>query len=198
MRKHRFRAYLDCKKGGTMRRIVITFGLIAGAIVVLLGGLNITLLKSGTVDFDNSETVGYTSMIIALSMVFFGIKSFRDKEQRGAIKFGKGVQVGLLIILIASSLYVAAWEVYYQTNEEIRNSFMDRYTEHTLNKMKEKGSSDAEIEETRTTMKGLSESYKNPFFRIALTYAEIVPVGILVTLISAGILRKKEILPPTG
>lgn len=177
-----------------MRKIILTFGLLAGAIISVLMILSMGLLDKGMLDFDRAELVGYTTMVIALSMVFFGIKSYRDNYQNGAIKFGKGLQIGLLITLIASLLYAATWEVYYQTSPEAQ-VHLDKYTEHYINKMKETGASAAEIEQQVQKMAGMKEMYKNPVIRFGFTLMEILPVGIIITLLSAAVLRKKERFP---
>lgn len=178
-----------------MQRIILVFGLIAGAIVSMFMVIGISLMQQGLLTFDNGEIVGYAGMIIALSMIFFGIKSYRDNHLRRTITFMKAVQVGLLITLVASVLYAASWETYYQTNDEIRNSFMDRYTEHYVAKMKGKGASEADIEKAVAELNTMKEMYKNPVIRFGMTLLEILPVGILITLLSALVLRKKEILP---
>lgn len=178
-----------------MRRIVIVYGLIAGAIISIFMAISMFLWDIGIINFDNGEYFGYGSMLIALSMVFFGIKSYRDNQNAGSIGFWKGIRIGLLISLLASFIYAAGWEVYLQTSPSTRDTFFDRYTEHHIAKLTEKGASPDEIERTRTEMAGYKELYKNPALRYGFTLVEILPVGILVTIISSAILRKKEILP---
>lgn len=177
-----------------MRKVILKFGLLAGAIVSVLMLLNMALWDKGVLNFDSAELVGYATMVIALSMVFFGIKSYRDNHQNGAIKFGKGLQVGLLITLIASLMYATTWEAYYQTNPNVQ-AHLDKYTEHYLNKLKESGASPAELEQQVKKMADLKEMYKNPVIRFGFTLMEILPVGIILALISAAVLRRKETLP---
>ena len=174
-----------------MKKIVLTFGLISGAIAAGLMWLMMGLFKTGTVNFDNGEIFGYTTMIVALSMVFFGIKSYRDNNG-GRIGFWKGVQVGILISLISAACYAVSWEVYYRTSG---GDFMQEYTAHYIEKMKEKGASPEEIEKTQKDMAYFGEMYKNPIIRFGMTLLEILPVGILVTFISAALMRRRELLP---
>jgi hypothetical protein len=175
-----------------MRKVTLTYGLLAGAIISVLMLLGIALWEHGAINFDHSELIGYGSMVIALSMIFFGIKSYRDNYQNGAIKFVKGLQVGALITLVASLMYAATWETYYRANTEIQTSFMAKYTDHTLNKMKAKGASPAEIDQKAKEMADMAEMYKNPVIRFGFTLLEILPVGILITIVCAAGLRRKD------
>jgi hypothetical protein len=150
------------------------------------------LWSKGIINFDNGEYFGYGSMLVALAMVFFGIKSFRDNQNGKTIGFWKGAQVGILISLLASLVYAASWETYMQLNPQ--NTFIEEYTDHYIGKLKEKGASTEEIEKTRNEMASMTEMYKNPVIRFGMTLMEILPVGIIVTLLSAAILRKKEVL----
>lgn len=175
-----------------MRKIVITYGLISGAIITCLFLISMYLWSKGVINFDNGEYFGYGSMLVALSMVFFGIKSFRDNQNGKAIGFWKGAQVGILITLIASFVYAAGWEAYMQTNPKM--DFIAEYTEHYISKLKEKGASQEVIDKTTSDMASMKEMYKNPVIRFGMTLMEILPVGIIVTLLSAAILRKKEVL----
>ena len=177
-----------------MRKVVLTFGLIAGAVISVYMVIQMSLWAKGVISFDAGYVVGYAGMVIALSMVFFGIKSYRDNYLNGAIKFLKGLQVGLLISLVASLMYAATWEVYYQTNDEIRNTFMDKYTDHLISKMKNEGASQAEMDQKTKEMTDMKEMYQNPLIRFVMTLAEIFPVGILITLLSAAILKRREVL----
>jgi len=177
-----------------MRKVTLTFGLIAGAIVSGFMVMGLALYEKTGKIFVN-ELVGYATMVIALSMVFFGIKSYRDNYQKGVINFWKGFQVGLLIALIASLMYAITWEAYIQTRPTGAASFMDTYTDTVINKKKEKGASAAEIDQEVKRMDDFRKIYSNPAFRFGMTLMEILPVGILITLISAAVLRKKEFLP---
>jgi hypothetical protein len=178
-----------------MKRIVIVNGLIAGAIVSLMFVISYPLTHNGTLSNEGSMIVGYTSMVIALSLVFVGIKSYRDQYLKGVITFGRSVAVGILITLIASVMYAGTWEIYYNT---VASDFMEKYTASYLDKMKKEGASDAEIAQERAEMEEFNEQYKNPFIRFGVTLMEILPVGIIITLISAALLRRKEFLPSTS
>ncbi|GJQ19850.1 MAG: hypothetical protein HBSIN02_02050 [Bacteroidia bacterium] len=177
-----------------MRKTILVYGFLSAGIIVVLGFINTKLWKAGTLNFDNGEIFGYAAMVIALSMVFFGIKTFRDKYLGGVIRFGKAFVVGLMITLIASAVYVAAWEVYWQTDDELRGTFMDRYTEHILGKLRAGGATDEQVDQKRREMDEMKKMYDIPVVRLAITLAEILPVGLLVTLISAAILRRKPAL----
>jgi hypothetical protein len=173
-----------------MTRIVLIFGLIAGAISAALMWLLIAVQNNGLVNLDNGMLFGYATMIIALSLVFFGIKSYRDNNG-GRITFLKGLQVGILISLISAVIYAGSWELYYRGSGQ---EFLQKYTAHYIDGMRKDGKSEADIAKAETEMAQFQEMYKNFFVRFAMTLMEILPVGIVVTLISAGLLRKREIL----
>ncbi len=174
-----------------MKKVVLTFGLISGVIAAALMWLMMAMMKAGVVNFDNGEIWGYSTMIIALSLVFFGIKSYRDNNG-GKITFLKGMQIGILITLISAVCYGISWEVYYRTSGA---DFMQQYSVHYIEQMKTKGASEAEIAATQKQMDEFGELYKNFFMRFGMTLMEILPVGVIVTLISAALLRKKTMLP---
>jgi len=169
-----------------MKKIVITFGLIAGVIVGSMLMLSMPLYENGTLNFDNGELVGYTTMIVALSLVFFGVKSYRDKI--GSLTFGQGMKVGLLITLVAGLLYAISWEISYNT---MSYNFTEEYEKYYFEKMKGEDVSETTLKEATEKVESFKALYKNPLIRFGMTLAEILPVGILITLISAIILRKK-------
>lgn len=175
-----------------MKKIVIINGLIAGVIVSGMMLLSLPLMKSGTINYDKGMILGYASMVIALSVVFFGIKTYRDQEQNGSISFGQAFKVGILIAIIASLLYATTWEIYYNT---AGSDFTEHYSKYYLDKMRSEGASESEIKEAQLEMEAFGEKYKNPVIRYAMTLMEIIPVGLIIALISAAILRRKEILP---
>jgi hypothetical protein len=174
-----------------MLRIVLIFGFIAGAIAAGLMWLLIAVQNSGAVDIEHGMTLGYATMIIALSLVFFGVKSYRDNNG-GHITFLKGLQVGILISLICAVCYAGSWELYYRGSGQ---EFLQKYTAHYIDHMKEEGKSDEEIAKAQADMAQFMEQYRNFFVRFAVTLMEILPVGIIVTLVSAALLRKPEMLP---
>jgi len=177
-----------------MRRVILIFGLLAGALISVFEIVMIGLWeKNGTAL--HSELVGYASMVIALSMVFFGIKSYRDNYQKGAIKFWKGVQIGFLITIIASLMYAITWETYNRVNPAGYASFINGYCESYIGKVKAKGASASEVEQAVKSIQDMKKQLENPVIRFGMTLLEIMPVGIIITLISAAVLRKKELLP---
>jgi len=178
-----------------MKKIILVYGLIAGAIVGSVLLITMPLYESGTLHFENGQWLGYTTMVIALSLVFFGIKSFRDNHSGGTITFWNGLKIGLLITLVASLIYAMSWEVSYNT---MKGDFIKLMGEKQIEKLKKEGATEASLVETRKQMDDFATMYRNPVFRFAITLTEIAPVGIVISLLSAGLLRRKEFLPSTS
>ncbi len=177
-----------------MRKIILIYGLIAGAIVSALMFMTMPFWENGTINFDNGELVGYTSMVIALSLVFFGVKSCRDQFYNGSITFWQAFKAGLLITLIASLMYALSWEIAHRT---VAKGFTEKMTQHYIEKVKSEAKNEAELQAAMQEMENFKEWYKNPALRFGITLMEILPVGIVISLISALLLRRKEILPLT-
>lgn len=174
-----------------MKNIVLVFGSIAGVIV---GGMFVAtwpLHENGILTPEYGMLVGYTTMIIALSLIFFGVKSYRDNQLNGAISFGKALGVGLCIALVASLIYALTWEVMFNT---VASDYLQEWNTYSLQKMKDAGDSIEKIAAKQKELEEFAEMYKNPIVRFGFTLAEILPVGILISLISAALLRKKEFL----
>lgn len=170
-----------------MKRIVIRYGIASGLILITLGALMLPCMN-GSVDFEFGEVLGYTTMVLSFLMVFFGIKSYRDNVAGGSIGFGKAFQVGILITLITCAMYVIAWEIAYFN---FFPDFLDKYSAHMLAKMRAAGESEAAIRKATEQMAFMAKHYDNILFNSAITFLEIFPVGLIVTLVSAAILRRK-------
>jgi hypothetical protein len=171
-----------------MKKNVLVFGLIAGTIVSAFMVFGMNKLMS-TQNYDGSMVLGYASMIIAFSFVFVGIKNYRDKYLNGSITFGKAFMTGLWITLIASTMYVIVWAIDYHY---FLPDFMDKYSAHMVEQLKSSGLPQAEMDAKLEEMKSMKEMYKNPVWFSLFTYLEILPVGLLISLISSLILKRKE------
>lgn len=172
-----------------MGRIILVYGVIAGVTVALLMRVAMMLFPEGGT---GGMIAGFSSMIIALTFVFIGVKRYRDIELGGVIRFGTALGVGFGIAAIASALYVAAWEVYlFSTNY----TFMDEYTRLALEQAKNAGKSASEIAALAKEMDGFKELYANPLTRMAVTLMEISPVAVLMPIISATLLRNSKFMP---
>lgn len=171
-----------------MKKTVLVFGLIAGTIAGGMFFVTAPFWESGMMNFENGTLVGYATMVIALSLVFFGIRACRENHQQGVITFGRAFKVGMLITLIASVMYAVGWEVSYHT---VNEGFMEKYAAHYIEKMKEEGASPEELAQMKTDWDAMLESYTNPLVRFSLTMMEILPVGIVISLVSAALLRKR-------
>lgn len=169
-----------------MKKIVLTYGIIGGIIVSAMMWLT---LGSGEHDFDNGMWIGYTTMVIALSTIFFAVKTYRDKHLGGSIKFGKAFLMGLYITLLASTMYVASWMVLSANSKQ---DFMQAYYEHEKAKLESSDMPAAEVESKLLEMREFGEMYKNPVVKVGFTYMEILPVGLLISLICAAILMRRE------
>ena len=175
-----------------MLKHVLFYGLIAGCVMVLFFIIEQPLVieEGAKPDMKTGELWGYISMLVSLSMIFFGVRSYRNKYLHGVITFGKAFQIGLWISLIASLIYVVGWMVLYSTSETLQN-FPDMYLDHMLEELKKSGKTAAEMAETEATLRKNMELYKNPFIMMAVTFMEIFPVGLVIDVVTALLLRKK-------
>jgi hypothetical protein len=173
-----------------MKKIILIHGLIAGAIVSVLMLFTTNYLShcEGNVDYTTSMLIGYASMLVAFSLVFVGIRNYRDKYNEGVISFGKAFKMGIIIVLIASTMYVISWLIAYFF---FIPDFLEKYSAHMIEELRTSGASQAEIDAQIKEMADFSRMYKNPFFNAMMTYVEILPVGLIVTLISALVLKRK-------
>ena len=175
-----------------MKKIVLTFGLLAGAILSVL--MAATMPFVDRIGFDYGMVIGYTTMVLAFLFVFFGIRSYRENVGGGQISFGKAFSVGILIVLIASVMYVITWEIIYFN---FIPDFADKYTAHLLEKARASGASPEQLAVEAEKMNSMKWMLNNPLINAAVAFLEPLPVGIILTLVSAGILRKRHKEPQT-
>ena len=172
-----------------MKKIVLTFGLISGAISSLLMIVNITLV--GKIGFGRAEILGYTTIVLSMLLVYAGIRSYRDHVAGGVISFMRAFGIGLLITVISCSCYVVTWEIMFFNVSSLQH-FMDDYSTYVVDQAKAAGATPQEIQVRVEEMARFKEMYKNPLLNAAMTFTEPFPVGLIISLISAAILRKKN------
>lgn len=170
-----------------MRKIVLTFGLIAGAILSVM--MLITIPFHDRIGFDKSLIIGYTTMVLAFLMIFAGVKSYRDNVAGGTVSFWRALVVGLSITAIASVCYVATWQFVYH---RITPDYLQKYAAYEIAKERESGASDAQILAKTKELQEFERSYQNPLVNIAYTLLEPLPVGIVLALVAAGVLGRKR------
>lgn len=176
-----------------MKKTVLTFGLIAGLIIsVLMGG---SLLLANRIGSGHSMALGYTIMVASFLLIYFGIRSYRDETLGGQISFGRAFACGLLITLITSICYVAMWEVLYF---RFMPHFMDGYFNAQIHKAQTSGLDSATVAARVAAIQHSQQLYQNPLVNMAYTFMEPLPVGLLVTLISAAVLRRKGPIEPAA
>jgi len=174
-----------------MKKTILTFGLISGAISSLL--MIATVPFAHRIGLNKGMVIGYTSMVLSFLLVFFGIRSYRDNVGSGQVTFGKAFAVGLSITMISCIFYVVTWEIIYYN---FLPNFMNEYAAIVIEKTKASGASEAVVQAKIQEMDKFKEMYKNPFFNAAMTFIEPFPVGLVITLISAAILRKRPPFQP--
>jgi hypothetical protein len=169
-----------------VKRTIIVFGLISGAISsVLMFGTTAFVDRIG---FDKGYILGYTAIVLSFLLVYFGVRSYRDNVSEGHITFGKAFVVGICITLISCVFYVATWEILYKT---LFPDFMDKYSAYMISKMQASGASAQAVQAEIAEMQQMKVMYANPVYNVLMTFIEPFPVGLLITLISAAVLRKK-------
>lgn len=170
-----------------MRKIVVTFGLIGGAMLAAM--MLVIFPFQDQIGFDRGVYLGYTTMVLAFLMVFFGVQSYRDNVAGGTVTFGRALTVGLLISLLIMACYVAIWEVVYYN---FMPDFLDKYSAYALEQARQSGASAEAIAAQAKQMQEFSEMYKNPLVNIAFTLLEPLPVAVVFTLVTAGVVSRKR------
>ena len=174
-----------------MRNIVLFYGLAAGFILTAMIFVMLAIVGD-TTNFDKAEAIGYVSMVLAFSMIFFGIRSYRDKHLGGLISFNIAFRVGILITLIACICYVAGWLYYFNF---VDNSFNERYSEFFINKLNESGKSAEDIKNEIASFHKNMENYNNPGVMALYTFLEVFPIGLIISVLCGLLMRKKATDP---
>jgi hypothetical protein len=170
-----------------MKKTILTFGLISGAILSAM--MLVTIRFHDAIGFDRAEIIGYSSMVLAFLLIFFGVRSYRDNVAGGTVRFGRAFAVGALIGLVASLCYVATWEVMYF---KFMPDFLTKYQAHILEKARSDGESAEAIARKKAEMDKFAELYKNPAINAGITLVEPLPVALIVALVSAGVLSRRR------
>lgn len=176
-----------------MKKTVLTFGLISGLIISVL--MDSSLLLADKIGSGHSMMIGYTIMVASFLLIYFGVRSYRDNNLGGQISFGRAFGCGILIALITTVCYVATWEVLYFN---FMPHFMDGYFAAQIHKVESSGLAPAAIAAQVASIRRSQELYQNPFVNMAYTFIEPLPVGLIITLISAAVLRRKARVEASG
>jgi hypothetical protein len=171
-----------------MRSIVLRYGLIAGAIIVVASTISL-IISGGQIDMEVGAIVGWTSMLLALTFVYIGVRSYRLQLPGQSITFGKAFITGFLISLVATAFWVGGWEVYMATSD---GSFYQKYAEHEIASLQASGATQEEVDEAQADIQSMVDMAKNPFMRVAFSSMEILPVGLLISLVSGLIESRRK------
>lgn len=173
-----------------MMRYALTYGMLSGFVIVATALAAVTTM--GQNHLLGSVWVGYLVMVLALTMIFVGVKRYRDVDHGGVIRFVPALKMGLGIALVAAAIYILVWEIYLAATGY---RFMDDYLAHIASQHQAAGMPAAEIAREMAGWDGMRAGYANPLIRVPLTFAEIFPVGLVVALVSAALLRNPKLLP---
>lgn len=169
-----------------MKKTVLTFGILSGLVSALM--MFVTVLFIDDIGWDNGVFVGYTAIVLSLLFVYFGIRSYRDNQLGGRITFGRAFGVGILITLVSCVFYVISWEIEYAT---LFSDFAEKYAAHAMEQARAAGADEAALAAKAAEMADMKEMMDNPIVRPLIVFIEPFPVGLLVSLVSAAVLRKK-------
>ncbi|GJL95016.1 MAG: hypothetical protein DHS20C05_14210 [Hyphococcus sp.] len=174
-----------------MIKIALVYGAIAGSIIIGTMIFGFAIADGDT--HTGGQLFGYSVMILVLSLIFVGVKRHRDRNLGGVIKFGPALLLGLAISGVAGLFYVIGWETYLSVSDY---AFINEYTAGIIEAKREAGVSGAELDKIIEDMEKMKQQYANPIFRMPVTFLEIFPVGLVVSLVSAALLRNPKVFPP--
>jgi len=170
-----------------MLRSVLKFGVLGGVVIAVL--MSATMPFAEKIGYNKALFVGYSTMVLSFLMVYFGVRSYREKACGGKITFARALGVGTLIMLITCFFYVATWEVIYYF---FMPDFFDQYGARAMAKARAAGASEAELAKQAASVAAMKQMYRNPLINAAMTVLEPLPVGLVMALLSAVLLRRRE------
>ena len=170
-----------------MNNPVLRHGLVAGGVLSAMMLATHPFLER--IGFSLGTVIGYTTMVVAFLMVYFGARAWRDQRCGGRIGFWRAFGVGMGIVAVATVCYVATWELIYFG---LMPDFADQYAAYALDQARQAGATDAQLAATARQMAEFKEMYRNPLINIAFTVLEPLPVGLLFALGSAGLLSRQR------
>ncbi|MGB5483973.1 DUF4199 domain-containing protein [Parasphingorhabdus sp.] len=173
-----------------MQKIALAYGILSGTIVIVTMIMGLVFSDGGS--FLSSELFGYLTMLIALSMIFIAIKRFRDQELGGVIRFLPAFAMGLAVAVIAGVVYTVIWELYLMSNGY---AFIDGYVNSAIEAKKAAGLTAERLAQEIATLEEMRTNYGKIYIRMPMTFLEIFPVGLMIAILSAAILRNPKILP---
>jgi hypothetical protein len=170
---------------GSMKKTVITFGLMSGAVsaAMMLATVPFITDLAGA----KGEIFGYSAIVLSFLLVFFGIRSYRENHGGGAITFGRGLSVGLLIVLISSACYVFTWEMVYYKWPGLSEKFETLLLDNARKSSPDPAKRDASVNQVQEFL----TMYRKPLNNIAMTSLEPFPLGVGIALLSAAFLRRR-------
>lgn len=170
-----------------MKRNVLIFGGIIGVILVIHIMYMVHLIYNKP-DFQSNDLLGYLFLFGLFSLIFFGVRNYRNKELDGFISLGKAFKTGAFIALLASTIYVVFWLFYYYLYVP---DFLDKYIEHVMLEATREGATEAELAAQSEQMEQFRSWYQKPFMVVFITYMEVLPIGLAVAFVSSLVLKKK-------
>jgi len=173
-----------------MKKIILKYGLISGVIIAVLMLTSWAMMQNSEGHSNLGMIIGYASMILSLSMVFLGIRTYRANYTDGSLTFLEAFKVGILISVLAGLVYVASWMVYYSVGGG--QEMMADYFNSTVEKLMNSDLDPSKLDKKLKEMDKMQKNYANPLFRAGLTFMEMFPVGLIITVISALILKRKK------
>jgi hypothetical protein len=172
-----------------MKRIVLTFGLISGAIMSAMMMATVPFIDR-IIETDYGAVIGYTSMVLGFLLIYFGVRQYRDNVAGGRITFGRAFRVGALIALVGSLCYVATWEAIYFGG--LAPNFTEKYAARAIEKARANGATESELARRTAEMQKFAAWYRNPAFNAAMTLLEPLPVALVISLVTAGVVSRRR------
>ncbi|MBI3112804.1 MAG: DUF4199 domain-containing protein [Ignavibacteriales bacterium] len=162
-------------------RSLLLYGLASGAAMALYATVEFAVGLHGRY-LSVGQYVGYLRYVILFLGLFLGVKNVRDQQKGGAIGYGKVLQIGFVISLVAGVI-ITIYEILY--NEYINPGFMEDYIQFTIAGMRESGATEAAMEALREQAK----AWSTPGAQIAFYLGETLMLGVLFSLILGGIMK---------
>ena len=173
-------------------RYALIYGAIGGAIAISIISATLVLDLS---NHTSSVWFGYLVMLASLSLIFVGVKRYRDVERGGIIRFWPALGLGVGMAAVAGLIYALGWEIFIAASGY---DFIADYSATMVDNLRAEGATPAAIQAKVAELAEMAVYYKNPAIRVSMIFAEIFPVGLLVALVSAALLRKPEMMPAQG